>query len=74
MPAIYQIADRLHEQRTARVTGYAIATTVSAWLAELGVQSTMTEDLAQAVRSSNWPAVYAIGEHLSVDVTIAVSP
>jgi hypothetical protein len=35
-PAIYQIADRLHEKRTVRVAGDAIATTVSAWLAELG--------------------------------------
>ena len=35
-PAIYQIADRLHEQRTVRVAGDAIAPTVSAWLAELG--------------------------------------
>ncbi|HEY2449229.1 MAG TPA: hypothetical protein VGI49_10485 [Mycobacterium sp.] len=73
-PAIYQVADRLHEQRTVRVACDAIATTVSAWLAELGVQSPMAEDLARAVRSGNWPAVYAISDHLSVDVTIAVSP
>ena len=73
-PTLYQIADRLHEQRTARVTGDAIATTVSAWLAELGVHSPMAEDLARAVRSGDWPAVYSIGEHLSVHVAIAVSP
>ena len=73
-PPIYQIADRRHEQRTVRVACDAIATTVSAWLAELGVQSPMAEDLARAVRSGDWPAVYAIGEHLSVGVTIAVSP
>ena len=73
-PAIYQVADRLHEQRTVRVACDAIATTVSAWLAELGVQSPMAEDLARAVRSGNWPAVFAISDHLSVDVTIAVSP
>jgi len=68
-PAIYQIADRLHEQRTVRVAGDAIAPTVSAWLAELGVHSPMADDLARAVRSGDWPAVYAIGEHLSVGVT-----
>jgi hypothetical protein len=73
-PAIYQIASRLHEQRTVRVAGDAIAPTVSAWLAEFGVQSPMAEDLARAVRGGDWPAVYAIGEHLSVDVTVAVSP
>jgi hypothetical protein len=73
-PTIYQIASRLHEQRTVRVAGDAIAPTVSAWLAEFGVQSPMVEDLARAVRGGDWPAVYAIGEHLSVDVTVAVSP
>jgi hypothetical protein len=73
-PTIYQIASRLHEQRTVRVAGDAIAPTVSAWLAEFGVQSPMAEDLARAVRGGDWPAVYAIGEHLSVDVTVAVSP
>jgi hypothetical protein len=70
-PAIYQIAYRLHEKRTVRVAGDAIATTVSAWLAELGARSPMAEDLARAVRGDDWPAVYAIGEHLSVDVTVA---
>jgi len=70
-PPIYQIADRLHEQRTVRVASDAIAPTVSAWLAELGVQSPLAEELAQAVRSGDWPAVYALGEHLSVDVTLA---
>ena len=71
---IYQITDRLHEQRTVQATGDAIATTVSAWLAELGAQSPMVEDLPRAVRCGDWPAVYAIGEHLSVDVTTAVPP
>jgi hypothetical protein len=73
-PAIYQIVDRLHEQRTVRVAGDAIAPTVSAWLAELGVQSPLAEDLARAVRRGDWHAVYAIGEHLSVHVAPAASP
>ncbi|MDT7769180.1 MAG: hypothetical protein QOI30_2190 [Mycobacterium sp.] len=73
-PAVYQIVNRLHEQRTVRVAGDAIAPTVSAWLAELGVESPMAEDLERAVRSGHWPAAYAIGEHLSVHVTAAASP
>jgi len=73
-PAMYQIADRLHEQRTVRVAPDAIAPTVSAWLAELGVQTSMVEDLARAVRGGDWPAIYAIGERLSVDVTVAQWP
>src|ERR1035441_4348841 len=52
-PAMYQIADRLHEQRTVRVAVDAIAPTVSAWFAELGVQTPMVEDLARAVRSGD---------------------
>jgi hypothetical protein len=73
-PAMYQIADRLHEQRTVRVAVDAIAPTVSAWLDELGVQTPMVEDLARAVRSGDWPAIYTIGERLSVDVTVSVWP
>jgi hypothetical protein len=34
----------------------------------------MAQGLARAVRSGDWPAVYAIDEHLSVHVTVAVSP
>jgi hypothetical protein len=68
---IYQIADRLHEGRMVRVAGDDIVTTVSAWLAELGVESPMVEDLAHAVCAHDWPAVYVIGERLSVDVTVA---
>ena len=70
-PRIYQIADRLHEGRTVRVASGDIVTTVSAWLAELGTQSPMVEDLAHAVCTDDWPAVYVIGERLSVDVTVA---
>jgi hypothetical protein len=72
-PPIYQIVDRLHEQRTVHVAGDAIAPTVAGWLAELGVQSPMADDLAKAVRSGDWHAVYAIGEHLSVGVTVAAT-
>jgi hypothetical protein len=67
----YQVTDRLHTGRTVHVAGHEIASTISAWLAELGVRSPLAEDLAHAVHAGDWPAAHAIGEHLSVDVTIA---
>ena len=48
-----------------------IATTVSAWLAELGAHSPLVDDLARAVRAGDWPAARGISEYLSVDVSIA---
>jgi hypothetical protein len=69
--AIYRVSDRLHDGRTVHVPGPQIATTVSAWLAELGAHSPLVEDLARAVHTGDWPAAHAIGEYLSVDVTVA---
>jgi hypothetical protein len=69
--AIYRVTDRLHEGRAVDVPGHEIVTTVSAWLAELDAHSPLVEDLAQAVRAGDWPAAYAIGDRLSVDVTVA---
>ena len=68
---MYQVTDQLHQGRTAYVPGYQIATTVSAWLAELGAHSPLVDDLERAVHVGDWPAAYAIGDHLSVDVAIA---
>ena len=68
---IYQVRDRLHEGHTVHVPGPQIATTVSAWLAELGAHSPLVDDLARAVHTGDWPAAHAIGEYLSVDVTVA---
>lgn len=68
---IYHVTDRLHDGRAVDVPGHQIAPTVSAWLAELGVESPLVDDLARAVQAGDWPAVYAVGEHLSVDVTLA---
>lgn len=67
----YQLTDRLHDGRTARVAAEGIASTVSAWLAELGARSPVVDDLALAVRSGDWVTAHAIAERLSVDVTIA---
>jgi hypothetical protein len=69
--AIYRISDRLHEGRTVHVSAHEIATTVSAWLAELGAHSPLVDDLARAVHLGDWPAAAALGEYLSVDVTVA---
>jgi hypothetical protein len=69
--AMYQIADRLHSGRAVRVSSDEIASTVSAWLAELGADSPMVDDLASAVRAGNWPAAHALEDLLSVDVTVA---
>jgi hypothetical protein len=66
---VYQVADRLHEGRTVHVPCHEIATTVSTWLAELGAQSHLVEDLARAVDADDWPTAYAIGDRLSVEVT-----
>jgi len=35
----YLVSDRLHTERSAHVAAHEIATTVSAWLAELGARS-----------------------------------
>jgi hypothetical protein len=67
----YEIVDRLHVGRAARVSGDRIALVVSTWLAELGVDSPLAEDLARAARSGNWPAVHALGDCLSIEVMVA---
>ncbi len=57
---IYQLTDRRHDGRTVHVTGDQITATVSAWLAELGANSPLVEDLARAVRDGNWPVLTAL--------------
>jgi hypothetical protein len=68
---IYQVTDRLHTRPCARVSEDEIISTVSAWLAELGVVSPLVEDLARAVRNGDWTSAYAIADCLSVDVAVA---
>jgi hypothetical protein len=67
----YQVTDRLHTRCAVRVSSDEIATTVSGWLAELGADSPIVEDLALAVRSGNWPEAHVLQDVLSVDVTVA---
>ena len=67
----YRVTDRLHTERTVCVPANGIVSTVSVWLEELGAHSPMVDDLARAVCNGDWSAAYAIGEHLSVEVTLA---
>lgn len=69
----YHVTDRLRDGRAVDVLGHEIAPTVSAWLAELGVDSPLVDELARAAQAGDWPAVYAVGEHLSVEVTLAAA-
>jgi hypothetical protein len=69
--AIYQLTDQLHDGHVARVPGNEIAATVSSWLAELGAQSPLVDELARAVQHCDWPAAYALSATLSVDVAVA---
>lgn len=68
---VYQVSDRLHAGRAVWVSSDQIATTVSGWLAELGADSPMVDDLARAVRAGDWPAAHALQDILSVQVTAA---
>ena len=68
---LYRITDRLHDGRMVDVPCHEIVGVVATWLAELGIHSPLAEDLARAARAGDWPAAYAIGDRLSIDVTIA---
>ncbi len=68
---IYRVTQCLQDVRTAEVAAHEIATTVCSWLAELGADSPLVDELARAVRNGDWAATHAIGEYLSVDVTVA---
>lgn len=65
----YDIMDRLHAGRSARVSADGIAATVPAWLAELGADSPLADDLARAARAGNWSRVHELEDWLSVGVT-----
>ena len=68
---VYQITDRLHADRIARVPATDIAATVSAWLADLGASSPLAADLAHAVTTGDWPTTYALSDDLSLDIAIS---
>lgn len=70
-PTTYQLTDRLHEGHIARVPADEITATVSAWLAELGADSPLVDDLERAVRSGDWSAAHALGDCLSIEIAPA---
>ena len=68
---MYRVTDHLHQGRGVRVPGGDIRATVSMGLAELDADTPLVEELVCAVYAGDWPTAYAIGDRLSVDVTIA---
>ncbi len=70
---MYRVTDRLHSGRTFHVAGHQIAPLVAGWLAELEVHSPLVEDLARAACLGDWAAAYAVGDLLSVDITLAAA-
>jgi hypothetical protein len=67
--AIYQLTDCLHDGRTVHVSADEIGATLSGWLAELGVTTPVVDDLAQAVRTVDWPRAHVLCDYLSVQLT-----
>ncbi|WP_372489528.1 hypothetical protein [Candidatus Mycolicibacterium alkanivorans] len=65
------MTDRLHQGRAVQVPADRIVATVSAWLAELGVDSPLVEEFAQAVNRGDWPLAHHIADLLSVEITKA---
>jgi hypothetical protein len=68
---IYRVTDRLHDRHVVYVPADGIAATVSAWLAELGADSPMAQDLVGALRAGDWPSAHGIADRLSVEVAVA---
>lgn len=67
----YVLTDRLHRERTVRVTADEITATVSTWLAPLGVQTPLVDELCRSIQDGAWPHAHAIADMLSLDVTVA---
>lgn len=67
----YEIVDQLHDRHAVGVTADRVAATVAGWLAELDVQSPLTEELAHATLRRDWPATHTICDQLSIDLMIA---
>jgi hypothetical protein len=68
--AMYQLTDRLHRGHTVDVSADDIVATLSVWLAELGAESPLVGDLAQALRAADWPKAHALSDYLSIDVAV----
>ncbi|KAB7761323.1 hypothetical protein [Mycolicibacterium mucogenicum] len=67
----YEIVDQLHDRHAVGVTADRVAATVAGWLAELDVQSPLTDELARATQRGDWPTTHTICDQLSIDLMIA---
>jgi hypothetical protein len=67
----YEIVDQLHDRHAVGVTADRVATTVAGWLAELDVQTPLTDELAHATQRGDWPATHTICDQLSIDLMVA---
>lgn len=67
----YEIVDQLHDRHAVGVTADRVAATVASWLAELDVQSPLTDELARATQRGDWPATHSICDQLSIDLMVA---
>ena len=67
----FEIVDRLHAGHVTRVSGERIAATVSNWLAELGIDTPMAQELGLAAMAGQWQRVHALEDVLSIDVVAA---
>ena len=71
MQRLYRVTQRLRGGLTVDVPAHAIATTISGWLAELGADSPLVNDLERAVRTGNWSRARVIADYLSVELSVA---
>jgi len=69
----YQLTYRLRTGCSVTVAADGIASAVSEWLAELGANSPLADELARTVSDGDWPAAYGIADRLSVDVVVATA-
>lgn len=67
----YLLTDRLHEGRKVQVLADQLPCTVASWLAELGADSPLVDELAKAVFAGDWPKAHAVADRLSVHIAIA---
>ena len=67
----YEIVDQLHDRHAVGITADRVAATVAGWLAELDVQSPLTDELARATQRGDWPTTHIICDQLSIDLMVA---
>jgi hypothetical protein len=53
------------------VPAHQITATVAAWLADLGANSPLVDELERAVCGGDWAAAHALSECLSIEIAVA---